>query len=87
MHIRIANDKDENEAVLCIERGHNYARILYSEPEHIRALVSIAQSLGALMVIIEVEASEVESLKEQGFDETDVFVMMRRINGPKSKRG
>ena len=91
MHIKIENDQNETEAVLCIERGHDYARILYCKPEHIRTLTNIAQSLGATTMLIEVELTleEVQKFESMGFVPANELVpMIKRLNNEtKSKRG
>ena len=90
MHIKIENDQNETEAVLCIERGDEYARILYCKPEHIRTLSNIAQSLGVTTMLIEVELTteEVQKFEDMGFAPANMLVpMIRRLNETKSKRG
>ena len=87
MHIKIENDNNEVEAVLCVERGHSYARILYCEPEHLRSLVNIARDLGALMIMIEADPDDVEQLADEGFESIEFFVPMRKVlRETKSKR-
>ena len=79
MHIKIENDQNETVAVLCIERGHDTARILYSEPEYIRNLEVIAKSLGAGVMLLEVVPGQVEEYKDLGFTPCEHYVVMDKV--------
>lgn len=88
MHIKIENDNNKVEAVLCIERGHDVARILHSEPEHIRSLVNIAKTLGASLVIVEAEIDTLGMYEDLGFTPSELVVTVWKVlNETKSKRG
>jgi hypothetical protein len=85
MHIKI--DENNKTSVLCLERGHEVARILYCEEEHIHDLVQIAQSLGAKLVMIEVEVDTLGMWEDMGFHQDELVVgVYRLINETKSKR-
>ena len=87
MHIKIENDQNETEAVLCIERGM-MARVLLYKSEHLRTLINIAQSLGAQQVLISTIDPEIKQVLEgMGFVESLNTHYQKVINGPKSKRG
>ena len=77
MHIRIDED-GTTVAVLCLERGHDSARIVYSEHEHIDQLADIARVMGAKQVIYEALNIEKEVLLASKFRTSNMYTIMVR---------
>ena len=77
MHIRIDED-GTTVAVLCLERGHSHARIVYSEHEHIDKLVQIARVMGAEQVVYEALDEEKDVLLASKFRTSQIYTIMVR---------